>query len=286
MINPSRPLLIRLPTVLLSQETALLASQLRGRSAPPVHDAAAQPSSPSSPPPHPPRHHYNHHQRHDHVQQLLLPLDRIRVVAASVLLALDGLHSRGIAHLALEAPRHLLLSATGRLMLGGLSSAAPVGSRNHLGRLRGAACCTAPELLRRTRSGRAPRVAVEADLYSVGVLVGLCAFGWAERDAEGEKRQQGEPGEERQQGEGEGAVVSPAEAAGLVVVGSAAAAAVARRRWGDAGVGPEAVPGWVPGELREFIGALMAADPRQRPSLEGALGHRFLQCLNEEDVLL
>ncbi|EFJ50166.1 hypothetical protein VOLCADRAFT_89011 [Volvox carteri f. nagariensis] len=181
-------------------------------------------------------------------RDLILPLERIRVITASVLLALSELHAQGLAHLALEAPRHVLVTSSGRVQLGGMSSAARLGSRNHFGRLLGAACCTAPELMRRTRSGKAPRIVAESDVYSVGVLAGMCAFGYG---------QQWEAGN---------------------VAGES--------RWGEVGVAGGAVPEWVSEDLRAFIEEVMAEDPRQRPSLEQALGHPFLQGLEEDDVLL
>ncbi|GLC47288.1 hypothetical protein PLESTB_000225400 [Pleodorina starrii] len=227
-------------------ETALLAAR--------HHPPSSASASASDPHPHP----------HPH---LLLPLERLRVLSASLLLALSQLHAQGVAHLALERPRHVLLSATGRVLLGGLSSAARIGSRNHLGRLLGADCCTAPEMLRRSRSGKPPRVVAEADVYSLGVLVGLCAFGYGQDEAP------------------RVAEVEGGEEAG-VAVGAGEEGSRLRRRWGEVGVGAGEVPEWVQGELRDFIVSLMAEEPRQRPSLEEALGHPFLAGLEEEDVLI
>ncbi|GIL58101.1 hypothetical protein Vafri_12949, partial [Volvox africanus] len=184
------------------------------------------------------------------VTRLLLPLQRIRVLAGSVLVALSKLHAVGVAHLGLEGPRHLLFNQHGRVLLN-MSSAGRLGSRGHLGRLPKPPCCTAPEIVRRTASGTLPRVVAEADLYSLGVLMGICAFGYAQQQMGPDEGEQGRV-----------------------------------RRWGEAGVGAGEVPEWVPEELRDFIVVLMAEDPRHRPSLEQALSHPFLQGLSADDMHL
>ncbi|GIM09467.1 hypothetical protein Vretimale_13324 [Volvox reticuliferus] len=155
-----------------------------------------------------------------------------------------------MAHLGLEGPRHVLFSQQGRVLLS-MSNAGRLGSRGHLGRLPMNPCCTAPEIVRHTASGNFPRVAAEADLYSLGVLIGICAFGYAQQHAGPEEGEQGRV-----------------------------------QRWGEAGVGAGEVPEWVPAELRDFIAVLMAEDPRQRPSPEQALNHPFLRGLRADDAHL
>ncbi|GFR49098.1 hypothetical protein Agub_g10891, partial [Astrephomene gubernaculifera] len=96
----------------------------------------------------------------------LLPLSRLRCVAASALLALTHLHSRGVPHLHVR-PANMLISAEGRVRLAGNTGDAASAAPHD--------CFSAPELLLSSHPPAA--LLAKADVFSVGAVVAVCAFG-------------------------------------------------------------------------------------------------------------
>ncbi|GLC54866.1 hypothetical protein PLESTB_000914300 [Pleodorina starrii] len=104
------------------------------------------------------------------LSQPLLPPARIAQVAASVLTALHALHAQGYAHLDIK-PANLLRTAEGRLMVGDagcMQRVAPEDGLLHLP-ASGTPLFAAPETKR--KGAFSPK----ADLYSLGVLLAVCA---------------------------------------------------------------------------------------------------------------
>ncbi|KAG2482962.1 hypothetical protein HYH03_018139 [Edaphochlamys debaryana] len=105
----------------------------------------------------------------------ILPLPRLAELGASLLSALTAYHRQHYAHLDVK-PANVLLTSSGRLMLGDAGCCLHVGEEGltTLTLASGTPLFAAPELKAPRRPGLAPpAISTAADMYSVGVLLAV-----------------------------------------------------------------------------------------------------------------